>query len=136
MTNIQIAQKAYADFKAGDIPSILSVMTDDIELITPGAGIPTAGVRHGKAEVARFFELVGATWDFEAFEPREYVGSGETVVAIGSYTAMARATGRKVSSDWAMLWKFRDGKATYFREFTDTLALSQAVTPNIASHGA
>jgi ketosteroid isomerase-like protein len=34
-----------------------------------------------------------------------------------------------------MLWKFRDGKVTYFREFTDTLALSQAVTAHSAAGG-
>ena len=90
--NVAFVQKAYADFLAGDISSILAALTDDIEWITPGKGVATEGVRHGKAEVAKFFEAVAATWKFTAFQPREYIASDDTVAVIGSYTAIARAT--------------------------------------------
>src|SRR5690348_16422934 len=107
--NIAFVQKAYADFLAGDIASILAALTDDIEWTTPGRGVPTSGTRHGKAEVAEFFQKVAETWNFTAFEPREYIASGDMVAAIGSYTAIARATGRNVTSEWVMVWKIRDG---------------------------
>ena len=131
--NIEIAKSCYAAFGRGDIPAILAVLANDIEWTTPGEGVPTQGVRRSVAEVARFFEIVAATWDFTAFEPREYVASGDTVVAIGTYAAIARATGKQASSEWVMVWKMRDGKVTYFREFTDTQALAAAVGARAAA---
>jgi ketosteroid isomerase-like protein len=131
--NIEIAKNCYAAFQRGDIPYILAAVADDIEWINPGVLVPTGGVHRGKAGVARFFELVGDTWDFTGFEPREYVASGDTLVVLGSYAAHARATGKPVSSEWAMVWKFRDGKVAYFREHTDTEALAAAVTKAAAA---
>jgi hypothetical protein len=131
--NITFVKNAYANFLGGNVDAILDTLTDDVEWITPGAGVPTAGTRHGKAEVAQFFQLVAATWDFTAFEPREYVASGDTVVAIGYYTAIARATGKAMASDWTMVWKIRDGKLAWFREFTDSQALAAAVTGKAAA---
>ena len=125
--NIDIAKSSYAAFGRGDIPAILAVLDPNVEWTTPGKGVPTEGTRRGPAEVARFFETVGSTWTFTAFEPREYVASGDTVVAIGSYAATARATGKPMTSDWVMVWKFRNGKLAYFREYTDTQALAAAV---------
>src|SRR4029453_12176384 len=94
--NIEIAKNGYAAFGRGDIAGILELLADEIEWTTPGEGVPTQGPRRGVAEVARFFEIVGRTWNFTAFEPREYIASGDTVVAIGNYKAVARATGKPV----------------------------------------
>lgn len=131
--NIELVKNCYAAFQRGDIAGILSVIANDVEWINPGKDVPTAGVRRSAAEVAQFFQIVGNTWNFTAFEPRDYIESGDTVVAIGSYTAIARATGKMVSSDWVMVWKMRDGKVTYFREFTDTEALAAAVMKTAAA---
>jgi ketosteroid isomerase-like protein len=131
--NIAFVQKAYADFLAGDIGSILAALTDDIEWTTPGKGVPTEGARHGKAEVAKFFQAVAETWNFTAFQPREYIASDDTVAVIGSYTAIALATGNSMSSEWVMVWKIRDGKLARFREYTDTQALAEAVSVRAAA---
>lgn len=125
--NIDIAKNCYAAFGRGEIAPILAMLTEDVEWITPGQGNPTHGHRKGPAEVAGFFEVVGKTWDFTAFEPREYVASGDTVVALGSYAAFARSTRKPAASDWVMVWKMRDGKVSYFREFNDTEALAAAL---------
>jgi uncharacterized protein len=127
-TSIAFVKKAYADFLAGDIPAVLSALSDNVEWITPGAGIPTEGTRHGKAEVKDFFETVAATWEFTDFQPRDYIASGDMVTAIGSYTAISRATRRTATSEWVMVWKIQNGKLTWFREFTETLALAEALT--------
>ena len=132
--NIDIAKNGYAAFGRGDIAAILATLSDDVEWTAPGEGIPTEGTYRGVAEVARFFEIVGRTWNFTAFEPREYIASGDTVVAIGSYSATARATGNSVASEWVMVWKMRAGKIAYFREYTDTQALASAVTARAAAH--
>jgi ketosteroid isomerase-like protein len=125
-TNIEFVKTCYAAFQRGDIATILSLVADDVDWTNPGEGVPTCGTRRSVAEVGRFFEIVDSTWNFTAFEPREYVASGDTVVAIGSYAAIAKQTGKSVASEWVMVWKIRDGKVTYFREYTDTEALAGA----------
>jgi hypothetical protein len=126
--NIRAAQKAYDDFKRGDIAAVLEAVDDSIQWTNPGdSSIATAGTRRGKAEVAEFFKIVADTWIFNTFEPREFVAQGDRVVAIGHYDATGRHTGGKVSADWVMVWRFRNGKAIEFQEYTDTLMLSRAL---------
>lgn len=132
-TNTEIAKSCYAAFLRGDMGAIMAALTDDIVWITPGTDVPTTGARRGKAEVARFFEQVSATWNFTAFDPQEYVESGDTVVAIGTYAGTARATGASFEANWTMVWKFRDGKVAYFREYTDTEAMAGAATKRSAA---
>src|SRR4051812_26347592 len=106
-SNIDIVKNCYAAFEREDIAAILALLADNVEWTTPGEGIPTEGTRRGPAEVARFFELVGSTWNFTTFEPREYVASGDAVVATGRYAGTARTTGRPVDAERAMVWKIR-----------------------------
>ena len=125
--NIQLAKQGYADFGRGDIPAVLAILDENTEWVIPG-DLPDSGTWRGKAAVAKFFQLVGETWDFQAFEPRHYVASDNRVVALGSYTATSRATGKQVSAEWAMVWEFRNGKVARLQEFTDTLALHNAIS--------
>jgi hypothetical protein len=126
--NIQIAQKAYADFSRGDVPAMLAVLDDNVEWSTPDIGIPPGGKYHGKAGVAQFFQQVGETWDFQAFEPRDYIASGDQVAVCGSYAFTSRKTGRKASCDWVMVWTIQAGKVLRFQEYTDSAVLRDALT--------
>jgi ketosteroid isomerase-like protein len=120
--NIQIAKQAYEDFGRGDIAAILNVLDENIVWITPG-NLPDSGTRQGRAEVAKFFQSVAGLWDFQAFEPRDYISSGDQVAVVGSSTVTARSTGRQATAAWVMVWKFGNGKVTNFQEYTDTAAL-------------
>jgi len=132
--NIQVAQKGYADFSRGDIAALLTSLDENIQWTNPGDGaVFTAGTRHGRAAVAEFFQTVNQVWEFESFEPREFVAQGDTVVAIGHYDVRGKQTGRRASSDWVMVWKFRDGKVTHFQEYTDTLVLWHALEASAAA---
>ena len=66
------------------------------------------------------------TEDFEQFEPREFVAQGDTVVAIGHYRAVTKATGKRFDSDFAMVFTLRNGKVASFREFTDSAGINAA----------
>ena len=132
-TNIQIAQKAYADFGRGDISALLNAVDEKVEWVTPDIGHAPGGTYRGRAEVARFFQQVGETWEFRAFEPREYIASGDQVAVLGSYAFTSRATGRSASCDWAMVWKMRDGKVVHFQEYVDTAVLRDALAQAVAA---
>jgi len=124
--NVQVVQQAYAAFQRGDIQTILNSLTSDVEWIAPAVE-PVAGTHRGPNEVARFFQQVSEISEFSSFEPREYIAQGDRVVALGSYKATVRQTGRVYECDWAMAFQFRDGKVSKFQEFTDTATIAAAL---------
>ena len=89
--NTKVVQDAYAAFGRGDIATLLSYMTEDVQwepVIGTAAHVPFSGARTGKAQVAEFFKQVAAAEDFQQFEPREFVAQDEQVVAIGHRAAV------------------------------------------------
>ena len=131
--NIQTAKAGYAAFLRGDIPGILALLDESIEWVTPEvAGMPGSGTKRGHSGVVEFFQAVKEVWDFEAFEPRDYIASGDLVAAVGYYRAKARKTGAVAEASWVMVWRFRAGKCVHFQEYTDTAALARALTAQAA----
>ena len=127
--NTKVVQDTYAAFGRGDIPTLLGYMTDDIEwrpVIGTATHVPFSGERTGKPAVAEFFKQVSESEDFEQFEPREFLAQGDTVVALGHYRAVTKATGKRFESDFVMVFTMRDGKVAAFKEFTDSGAINAA----------
>jgi hypothetical protein len=69
----------------------------------------------------------------EAFQPWSAVveeifegGDGETVIALGHYVGKALATGTDVSAPFAHVWRVREGKIIFARQYTDTLGIAKA----------
>jgi hypothetical protein len=132
--NIKAAQQGYAAFQRGDMPGVLAQLDESIEWKTPEiAAMPGTGTKHGHAGVLEFLKSVNDCWEFEAFEPREYIASGDLLAVQGYYRCKARKTGLTAESDWVMVWRFRDGKCTYFQEYTDTAAATRALTGQAAA---
>ncbi len=129
--NTQLVRQAYDKFKAGDIPGLLGLFSDDIEWqLDPVENVPFSGTRHGKQEVADFFGLVDQSQQALQFEPREYIAQGDKVVALGHYAWSVKATDRVFESDWAEVFTIRDGKICGFREFAHTAAGAAAYKMN------
>jgi len=126
--NAQTVAKMYEAFGRGDIPAILDNLADNCTWIGAGKGsLPQGGVYKGK-DAVNFFMRLGESEDFNAFntEAIHNIGDNE-VVAFGNMTATSKLTGKKVSSDWTMHWKFNnEGKAIYFQDFFDTAAAYMA----------
>jgi ketosteroid isomerase-like protein len=130
--NVRVVQEAYAAFNRGDVPAILSSLSETVEWIAPGVE-PVAGTYRGRDGAAQFFQKVKETVEFSAFEPREYVAQGDRVIALGNYKARAHTTGKSYDCDWVMSFTFRGGKVTKFQEFTDTAAIAEALTSTSAA---
>jgi len=127
--NTKVVQDAYAAFSRGDITTLLGQMTDDVHwrpVIGTAKHVPFSGERQGKASVAEFFKRVSESEDFQQFEPREFIAQGDTVVAIGHYRAVTKATGKTFDADFVMVFTLRDGKVATFREFTDSAGINAA----------
>jgi hypothetical protein len=132
--NVKIVQTAFEHFKNGNLDGILATLQDDVEWETPFPRgiVPFGGKRKGKAQVKEFFEALEQTSETLRFEPREYFGSGDVVVALGYYEGKARSTGRTASTEFAMTFRLRNGKVYAFREYADSYVVAQAFTPQTA----
>jgi ketosteroid isomerase-like protein len=126
--NIKVVQEAYAAFGRGDVQGILDRLDEGIVwkgVYGAGPHVPTAGERRGKAQVREFFKQVAESVNFSRFEPKEFIASGDKVVALGHYTATTSLR-KSFDSDFAMVFSFRNGKVTEFQEFTDSAAVNAA----------
>ena len=122
-TSTDVVHQAYAAFGQGDIPALLSLLTDDVEWSLPGPSvIPWAGTRHGHEGVTEFFSMLGKTLEFEQFEPRKFVTQGDTVIVLGYERSLVKSTGRTFEQEWVHIYALRDGKIDKVRIIDDTAA--------------
>ncbi len=125
VSNLETTKKAYELFKQGDIPTLVKDFVDDTcTWISPGPQdkLPWAGNFKGRMEIADFFARVAQNLDFTEFAPREMIEQGDTVVVIGTSSARVKKTGKTMKDDWAHIFKFSQGRVTFFQEYTDTAA--------------
>ena len=92
---VAVVQTAYAAFGRGDIPAIVDLIADEIELKFCGSkGLPYTGTFRSKDELAKWFASISEVEEFLAFEPREFISAGEKVTVLGWERASAvRRTG-------------------------------------------
>jgi uncharacterized protein len=119
--NLKLAQGIYTAFGQGNIPAILNGFADDAELHEPPGGEPPfTGVYRGRDGAGTFFQRMIEAVDVLMLEPQEYVAQGDTVVALGHYRFRPKTNGIAYDTDWAMVWRFRDGKIVKFQIHYDT----------------
>jgi uncharacterized protein len=119
--NTKLIQDLYAAFGRGDIPYILERFASDIELNGPDApDLPYRGAYLGRKGAQQYFERIAGALEVTAFEPKTYVASGDEVMAAGSWSGKARATGKSFRTPWAMHFVVKDGQVTYGRVYEDS----------------
>ena len=119
--SVEAVRSSYEAFGRGDLDAALQMMDDEIEW-HQAQGLPHGGTYHGLANVrAAVFDPLDAQWweDFKA-DPDEVIGLGDDVLVLGRYTARAKATGAPLDVPFAHVWRFRNGRAVRFHQFTDT----------------
>lgn len=126
MKPVELIQNLFAAFGRGGIATVIAHIAPECRWTVSGKGIPAAGVYLGPPGVAGFFRIFGETEQVLRFEPREYFTAGENVVALGFEEIRAIATGKPASTGWAMLFRVRDGRVTYYESFYDTAAYARA----------
>src|SRR5256885_12310830 len=62
--NRQLVEQAYATFKAGDIPTLLQSLSEDVTWQLPEIeNVPFAGKRQGRGAVGEFFSTLASLQD-------------------------------------------------------------------------
>jgi ketosteroid isomerase-like protein len=110
-SNKAVTRAAWDAFAAGDLESIMKVLTDDIEWVIPGDST-IGGIYRGKDEVTNFLITLGSK-GFTS-EPEYVIAEDDHVVVL------ARVTADGEPSDQANVLTFRDGKVSKFQSAGDT----------------
>ena len=126
--NSKLIADLYAAFARGDIPFILERLSDDVRFDHSDLPeVPYGGSYSGKDAVLSFFGKVDGALEITSFEPRTYLASGDEVMTTGVESAVARATGKAFTNQWAMRFLVKDGKVTYARIYDDSAVLAAAL---------
>lgn len=124
--NIKTIQAVYEAFGRGDVPSILDVVTDDVDWATEtsSTAAPWYGPKRGKDGVVAFFEAFGTAMEVNDFEPLSIAGNDDGHVhTVVRFKATRRANGNAASMHLHHYFQFRDGKISYYRGSEDTAAV-------------
>lgn len=121
--NADLIRAIYDAFAAGDIAGIVARMSPDMvwneaENFPYADGNPYVGP---DAILAGVFARIGAEWEGFAALPEEIVDGGDTVIALGRYRGVFKATGKKLDAQLAHVWRVAEGRAVSFQQYTDTL---------------
>ena len=128
-SNLDVVRALYESFAAGDVPAVLGALAADIEW-TEAEGGPYGGVSIGPdAVLENVFAKLGSEWDGFAAVPSEFVADGDTVVALGRYSATYKATGKSFEAPFAHVWKLDGGKVSSFQQYTDTAVHNRTLGP-------
>lgn len=127
MSDLNKIKSVYEAFAKGDIPSVLAVLSSDIEW-TEAEGFPYGGTYRGpKAVLEGVFMRLGTEWQGFAAVPHEFIDGGATIVALGKYSGVYKATNKSFQADFAHVWKLREGRAVRFVQYVDTLLVHRAL---------
>ena len=62
-----------------------------------------------------------------ASTPEALHDAGDVIIMTGCYTGTYKATGKSLNAQVVHIWMVKDGKATNFQQYTDTLQAAQVV---------
>ncbi len=130
MDNIQIVQDVYKNFGQGNVPGILAHFDKDVVWMRPGApDIPFCGTFNGHEGMIKFLTLVSQSIKVNSFVPKQFLGNGDTVVAMGEDTAHVIPTGKSYTTHWIQVFILKDQKIVEGRAYIDTLQIAKAFQP-------
>ena len=132
-SNTELVQGMYDAFAEGNVEAVLAVFSDSIvwneaEGFIYADGNPYVGPQ---AIVEGVFARLGQEWEYWNLENITLQSlDDDGVLATGRYKAKNRTTAKELDAQFAHVWKFQDGKATSFQQYTDTKQSVEAITPD------
>ena len=116
--NKTAVQAAYDAFAQGDIAAVIAMNAPDAVWVNYTGGSPLQGEHKGIDAIGGFMALVGEHLDISEFDLAPIAAEGDTVLAVGRQTYVAKKTGKTVSGPVVHIFTFGpDGKVTRFEEY-------------------
>lgn len=131
MSNAEPVRALYAAFARGDMPAALATMATDI-VWNEADNYPYAdrnpyvgpeAVLHG------VFARIGADWEGFAAISDEIIEGGHTIVSLGHYSGIYKATGKPMRAQFVHVFRVKNGKIAAFQQYADTLGTARAMEP-------
>src|SRR5574341_681066 len=123
MSKVKIVQEIYEAFVRGDVPTILSRLSDKVEWEygSTSTNVPWLQRRHGREGAADFFGSLEEI-QMHRFVPKEFLEGDAGVVVLLDVEFTVRSTGKRVlEEDEIHVWRFdAEGKVIRFRHGADT----------------
>jgi uncharacterized protein len=121
--NIAVVRRLYE--ARGNPEVIREVLAPDVrwEVVE---GFPHSNVYLGLSGVADFFTRLFSDFEDWYTEPSEFFETGDKVIAIGTYSGRAKATGKTFKARFAHVWTLRDGVIVRLQQCADTVQLTSA----------
>jgi ketosteroid isomerase-like protein len=126
--SVALVRKVYEAFSRGDLAAAFRDFHPQIEWreaenFTYADGNPYIGPDRVLQGV---FARLGVDFDDFKVLPQEFVGTGDTVVALGRYQGRVRATGKKIDARFAHVWRVEGDNLRGFEQLTDTAQFNSA----------
>ena len=133
--NSKTIEGFYAAMAQGDVLTALGIFDPKIvwneaDNFVYADQSPYVGV---ETVLTGLFARLGGEWDGFSAVPREIIDGGDTVVALGHYGGVYKATGAKVNAQFAHVFHFKEGKVAVFQQYTDTAQFKEVVTSQVAA---
>jgi ketosteroid isomerase-like protein len=123
--NIAVVRRFYANLGSPEILGQVLSPTIRWEIVP---GFPCGGVYSGVDSVFRdFFGRVLQDFEDWRTEMSELFDAGDRVVALGTYSGRAKATGKAFTARFAHLWTLEGGVLVRLQQCADTVQLARAM---------
>ena len=122
---LEIIEKVYAAFAAGDLDALLGLCAPDI-VLTQDPALPWGGSYRGADGAAEFaVKLVSAT--DSVVTPELLFAAGNDVVQVGRTSGTVRSNGAAFDVAECHVWTVRDGLVTAARFYLDSVSMLEAL---------
>ena len=122
--NISVVRRLYEAHGNSEIVRL--VLAPDVRWeVVPG--FPHSAVYQGPDGVFDFFTRLFGDFEDWHTEPSEFVETDGRVIAVGTYSARAKATGRSFKAQFAHVWTLSNGRITRLQQCADTVQLAKAL---------
>ncbi len=112
--NVRMIEQLFDAFSRGDIATVLTALTDDVDWQGPvsehAGSLPWAGRRRGREQVADYFRVFANTSEWHPMEDVTFTAAGDRVVVEGRNRNKARGTGRPYEHQWVMVFTISEGQ--------------------------
>jgi uncharacterized protein len=118
--DVEVIQRGYAAFSAGDMGTLTELFADDAVWYAPGRG-SLSGTRRGRDEILSLFgELMTRSGGTLVVTLDEVVGGDNHTVALN--TNRATRNGTTLEQEAVVVFQLRDGRVTEAHQFFDDTA--------------
>jgi ketosteroid isomerase-like protein len=121
---LAVVHEVFRCFAGHDVPGLMAVLDEEIEWHEPDVDVPWRGVHRGHDGFVSWLHIIGRELAALVVQPHEFIATDDTVVVLGHESA--RVTARTYHSDFAFVFRVRNGKLTSFRAYHDTDAMMRA----------